>query len=458
MKKSLKLILIIAVLIGGVYGYNRYRRNKLKPEWRLDTPNIGTIREVVTATGSINPHVMVNVGTEISGKIEKIYKDFNSPVRRGELLAKLDTEILQTNLETAQNELSRANSTVEEAKFDLDLLQEMVRKDMATTYDLRKAEFKHDQALQTLKNAHTSLQRAQKNLENAYIRSPIDGVIVSRNVDEGQTVAASLNAPTLFIIANNLEQMQITADVDEADIGKISVGMPVDFTVDAYSGRPFSGFVKQIRLSPKAEENVVSYSVIIDAQNPERRLLPGMTANVTIEVNAKHDVMRIPELAIRFRPSMEVWKLFGIKWDEETYGVGAMRKLTQQLMQADTSTNANSSPTGQRAALTDSAPARGMAGRGRGSGALSGMPGGAGASASGSAMPGRRSSMAIVWVLVDGVPQGKAIRTGISDGAFIEVLSGMEDSDSLITGVIYKDPKQMVNPMMQGGPGMGRRF
>ncbi|MBM4404477.1 MAG: efflux RND transporter periplasmic adaptor subunit, partial [Candidatus Cloacimonetes bacterium] len=452
---------------GGIYGYNRYRKNRSKPEWRLDKPNMGSIREVVTATGSINPYVMVNVGTEISGKILKIMKDFNAPVKRGELLAMLDTEILQSNLETAQNELKRANTATEEAKYDLDLLQELVRKEMATAYDLKKAEFKHDQSVQSLNNAKTALHRAQKNLENAYIKSPIDGVIVSRNVDEGQTVAASLNAPTLFVIANNLEQMQITADVDEADIGKISVGLPVEFSVDAYSGRPFRGSVKQIRLSPKSEQNVVSYSVIIDAQNPDRRLLPGMTANVTIVVNAKQNVRRIPELAIRFRPSMEVWNLFGIKWDEDTYGLGAMRNLAQQMTPPDT-TAAKSFPApgsperqpsrSQAPAGADTARATGMGRRGRPDRPPAGMSGNAPSPAAGPPMSSRRRGMAIVWVMENGVPKGRVIQTGISDGAYIEVLSGLEDTESLITGVIYKDPKQMTNPMMQSGPGMGRRF
>ncbi len=467
MKKTLKVLLLIAVIIGSIYGYNSYRKSKMKPEWRLDTPNMGTIREVVTATGFINPHVMVNVGTEVSGKIERLYKDFNAPVRRGELLAKLDTEILQTNLETAQNELTRANTTVEETKFDLNLLQEMVRKDMATTYDLKKAEFKHDQSLQTLNNAKTALLRAQKNLENAYIKSPIDGIIVSRNVDEGQTVAASLNAPTLFIIANNLQQMQITADVDEADIGKIVVGMPVEFTVDAYTGRPFRGSVKQIRLSPKSEQNVVTYSVIIDAQNPEGRLLPGMTANVTIVVSAKQNVMRIPETAIRFRPSMEVWKLVGIEWDDDLYGLGALRNLAHQMMQPDTSATAkNNTPETQARpqtrtqppAGTDPARAAGMTRRGRPEGTPSGVPGTTPNPNFASSMPSRRRNTAVVWVLEKGIPRSRVIQTGISDGAFIEVTGGLDAEVSLITGVIFKDPKQMTNPMMPSGPGMGRRF
>ncbi|MDD2332705.1 MAG: efflux RND transporter periplasmic adaptor subunit, partial [Candidatus Cloacimonetes bacterium] len=315
--KTIKTVLIILVIVVAILGLNRYRKNKNRPEWRTVTSSTGDIREIVTATGSINPYVLVNVGTEVSGKIYKIYKDFNSSVRRGELLATIDTEILKTNLEAAKSDLSKAKITEQDAKIDFDLLTELAGKDMAASYEVKKAEFKHLQAIQSTMNAQISLQRAQKNLDNAYITSPIDGVVVSREVDEGQTVAASMNAPTLFKIANNLEDMQITAGVDEADIGKIKIGMPVEFTVDAHPNQNFEGSIKQIRLDPQTDQNVVSYNIIIDAKNPDRKLLPGMTANVTVIVQSKSSVLRIPESATRFRPSKELWEQFGYKWEDD---------------------------------------------------------------------------------------------------------------------------------------------
>ncbi len=475
--KILRTIVIVIVIVVAIYLLYGYRKQKNRPEWRTDVPSMGNVREVVTATGSLNPHVLVNVGTEVSGRIEKIYKDFNSLVKKGDLLAKLDTELLETSIESAKSELNKAKINVDEAKLDLELLKELYKKDMAAEYEVRKAEFKHTLALQSLHNSQLALQRAQKNLDNAYISSPIDGVIVSRNVDEGQTVAASLNAPTLFVIANNLEQMQITASVDEADIGKISLNLPVEFTVDAYSGERFRGKINQIRLNPNTDQNVVSYNIIIDAQNPERKLLPGMTANVTIVIQNKTNVLRIPESATRFNPNKELWQLFGLKWDDE-YATSMVRRRDSSAMAAPTdSTKKAIEGTGTRKPSKE-----------QGSGETASVKGGkqrtrdasdslrtgtahrqkpestAGTGdtfqlATGSQV--RRSMrMASVWVLENGVPQRKMVRVGLSDGAFVEVLEGIEDNDQLITGVIYKSSKQAANSnsVMQNRPGMGRGF
>ena len=259
-------------------------------------------------------------------------------------------------------------------------------------------------------NAQLSLQRAEKNLANAHITSPINGVIVSRDVDEGQTVAASLNSPTLFIIANNLESMQITAKVDEADIGKIQLGLPVEFNVDAYPRESFMGTVKQIRLNPTTESNVVTYSVIIDAANPERKLLPGMTTNVTFIIRAKQDVPRLPETATRFRPSKEIWELFGLKWDDELLNAG--RTAMQEMMAKPPTGTSQPEEEGQKPK-----PGRGM----------NGDP---------------SSRIAVVWVLKNNVPSPVAVRTGVSDGAFVELIDGIAEKDVLVTGVIYNDPKQ----------------
>lgn len=320
MKTAIKISVVVILIIAATLGYSQYKKNKNKPEWRLDNVSSGSIREVVTASGTLNPVVLVNVGTEISGTISKLYKDFNSQVSKGELLAKLDTENLETALESAQTDVERSQTSVSDAKLDLDLQKELNKKSMGSDYDLQKAQNKFNLAVQALANSRFSLKRAEKNLQNAIITSPVDGVIVSRNVDEGQTVAASLNAPTLFVIANDLRKMQINADIDEADIGRIKIGLPVEFSVDAFSDDQFEGKVNQVRLSPKTEQNVVTYSVIIDVNNPEMKLLPGMTANVTIVIREKEDVLRVPDSALRFKPSKELWKLFGLKWDEALYG------------------------------------------------------------------------------------------------------------------------------------------
>ena len=465
MKKYVKYLVIAALIVVAIIIWGRYRKSKNQPEWRTDTPSEGSIREIVTATGSLNPYVLVNVGTEVSGKIEKLYKDFNDRVKKGELLAKLDTEILRTNLEASQSDLAKANTSLEQAKLDYDMQKELYKKDMTPEYDMKKTQFAYDMAKQSVTNAKLNLQRAQKNLDNASITSPIDGIIVSRDVDEGQTVAASMSSPTLFMIANNLDQMQITANVDEADIGKIKVGLPVEFTVDAYPTNKFEGSVKQIRLNPTTDSNVVSYNVIIDAANPDHKLLPGMTTNVTIVIQSKENVLRIPETATRFKPSKEIWELFGLKWDEELLNAGRNAMKAASLKAAadmKTATPANptakpeiaakaATPTKGRANIPDSLKAKFAAKRKGNTQSGTAFIGSSGGS--------RRVRTAIVWVLDGNTPKPVPIKVGISDGANVEVIEGIQAGAKLVTGVNYKDAKQAGSAAAApSGPGMGRGF
>jgi HlyD family secretion protein len=292
-------------------------------------------------------------------------------------------------------------------------------------------------------------------------------VIVSRDVDEGQTVAASMNAPTLFKIANNLDQMQITANVDEADIGKIKLGLPVEFNVDAYPSAQFSGEVKQIRLNPSSENNVVSYSVIIDAANPDHKLLPGMTTNVTIVIQAKQNVLRIPETATRFKPSKEVWELFGLKWDDELLNAGRNAIMAaMEKARAESASQAKSEPVADNVksglAVKPSASAKPLSDSLKTSlTSIRGKRGREGSMAAGNSSfsgAGRRSRTSVVWVLEGKTPQPVPVKTGISDGAFVEVLEGIDSNAIMITGVNYKDAKQATTTNSPTGPGMGRRF
>ncbi|MDD4790713.1 MAG: efflux RND transporter periplasmic adaptor subunit [Candidatus Cloacimonetes bacterium] len=428
MKKYIKYLIIPAIIIIAILLWSHFRKAKLAPEWRLDSPSQGSVREVVTATGSLNPYVLVNVGTEVSGKIEKLYKDYNDPVRKGELLAKLDTELLATSLEAARGDLAKAQTALDEAELDYNLQNELFERNMSPEYDLKKARFRVQTAQQNLANARLSLQRAEKNLANAHITSPIDGVIVSRAVDEGQTVAASLNSPTLFIIANNLDKMQITAGVDEADIGKISLGMPVEFTVDAHPNQRFEGSVQQIRLNPTNESNVVTYNVIIDASNPQNKLLPGMTTNVTFIINSRQGVLRIPESATRFRPSKEIWELFGLKWNDELLNAGRKAMEAASKQPPEKPSDSEAIVAGPKQSKRQDSP---------------------GASAAKS--PER---MGVVWLLKDNEPKPVVVKTGVSDGAFVELIEGVGDDARLVTGVIYNDAKQANS---NSAPGM-RRF
>ncbi|MDD4223656.1 MAG: efflux RND transporter periplasmic adaptor subunit [Candidatus Cloacimonetes bacterium] len=447
MKKYLKYIIIALVVIAAVIVYAQVRKNSNRPEWKADNPSRGTIRDVVTATGSLNPTILVEVGTEVSGTILTLYKDFNDHVRKGEVLAKLDTEILAANVASAQTEVRKALNSRDEAQMEYTNSKSLAGRDMISEYEMQKDKYTLEQAELNLSTAQLKLQTAQKNLRNATITSPIDGVIVSREVSEGQTVAASMNSPTLFTIANNLDQMEITASVDEADIGKISVGLPVEFTVDSYAGQMFSGSVQQIRLKSVTEQNVVSYSVIIDAANPDHKLLPGMTTNVTIITQSRENALRIPETATRFTPSKEVWELFGLKWEDDL--ISKARKAALEKAMAAVSTDR---PASGGTPEPDSAKAVSKRPSGRPSGAMPtgfSRPGG----------NGRNGGSALIWVLKDKTPELIMVRTGVSDGAFVEVLSPLDPDTKIITGVTYKDPAQASRASaLQGGAGMGPRF
>jgi HlyD family secretion protein len=266
------------------------------------------------------------------------------------------------------------------------------------------------------------------------------------------------------MIANNLDQMQITANVDEADIGKVKLGMPVEFTVDAYPMNRFDGSVKQIRLNPTSESNVVSYSVIIDAANPERKLLPGMTTNVTIIIQAKENVLRIPETATRFKPSKEIWELFGLKWDEELLNAGrnAMKAAAEKAA-SDATKTAVATPKPEAAAQVQ----RPKQGKGNIPDSLkakfaarSGAAAQSGQAFMGAGGGSRRIRTAVVWVLDGKTPKPVPVKIGISDGANVEVIEGIDKNATLVIGVNYKDPKQKssANAASPTGPGMGRRF
>jgi HlyD family secretion protein len=498
MKKIFRIAIILIIVAAAILGYAAYKKTKNKPEWRLDSVNVGNIREEVTASGTLNPFTLVNVGTEISGKIAKLYKDFNSTVTKGELLAKLDTENLETSLESSQTDVQRAQTGVNDAKLDLDLQKELYQNNMGTSYDYQKAQNKYDQALQALANSRFALKRAEKNLQNAIITSPIDGVIVSRNVDEGQTVAASLNAPTLFVIANNLQQMQINADIDEADIGRIRIGMPVEFTVDAFADENFEGKVKQVRLSPKAEQNVVTYSVIIDVNNPQLKLLPGMTANVTIIIREMENVLRIPESALRFKPSKELWKLFGLPWDDKLTARPSRRGGGQSTGVGDRASahagrgnesQAHGGEMGNRRAMPESLRAKFAAMTSEQKAAFKEKMRKAGGRPDFSKLtPEQRAAFrkkrmpensqtadnqtsfaaetqtfvkqnkGRIWVLVNGKPKSVEVVTGLSDGNFAEVISGVKEEQEMIIGVNYKNAKQAAaSSTLPFGGGMGQR-
>ncbi len=267
----------------------------------------GTISNTVTATGTLEAIKTVSVGTQVSGVIEKINVDFNSLVKKGQLLAQLDETPLLAQLDQSKATVDQAEAQVKYQKSTFDRYKALIAKKLIAQSDFDLAEYNYNNALASLKNAKSVYDKNRINLSYARIYSPIDGIILNRAVDEGQTVAASFNTPTLFTIANDLTQMQVEAKIDEADIGKIAMNQRVKFTVDAYPDLKFDGSVSEIRKQPVVTSNVVTYTVIIKAPNPDTKLMPGMTASTTIFVNEKIDIPVVPGKSLRFTPDQTVY-------------------------------------------------------------------------------------------------------------------------------------------------------
>ena len=274
------------------------------PQYRMARVERGDVVMSVSATGTLNAIQTVEVGSQVSGIISELHVDFNSVVRQGEVIAQIDPTFLQAQVIEAEANLERSQASVNEAKNNLDRSNALVEQQFLSKADLDQRKAAHETAVAGRKQADAALQRSKVNLKYATIRAPISGVVISREVEMGQTVAASLQAPKIFTIANDLTKMKLETNIDEADIGKIQEGQKVNFTVDAYPETPFEGKVAQIRLAPITSQNVVTYTVIVEVPNPDQKLRPGMTANVTIVVDQRFDVLRISALALRFRPPM----------------------------------------------------------------------------------------------------------------------------------------------------------
>ena len=301
----LNIALILAFIFGATYVYKL--SNKKKPEdlYRIERVTLGDIEQNVTANGTISPVTMVNVGTQVSGRVKKIYADFNDQVKQGQMLLELEDDLFKAQIEQSRGNVKNFEASVELAKANEARMRSLFEKEYVSKQDL-------DQAMQALKSseallisAKAKLRLDQTNYGYSIIKSPVSGVVIDRVVDEGQTVAASLQTPTLFKIAQDLSKMEIDTSFAEADIAKIKVGQSVKFTVDAYPNNNFVGVVKQIRLNPVNTANVVTYNIVISVENQEGLLLPGMTAYVTINF-AKHEkVLLVPNAALRYKPKNE---------------------------------------------------------------------------------------------------------------------------------------------------------
>ncbi len=399
MKKILALLLL-ALIGGGGWWY--YSKNGEKPpEYTTVAVTEGPMTQVVTATGTLNPVVNVTVGSQISGYIQELHADFNSAVKAGQVVARLDPATYLATVHQMEGDVAQAEAALELARLTAKRKKDLVGQNAAPQADLDSAQATLNQAQATVQIKQANLERARVDLERCTIRSPIDGTVISRSVDVGQTVAASLNAPVLFLIANDLTKMQIDSNVAEADIGAVAEKQEVEFTVDAFPYQTFRGTVAQVRNAATTVQNVVTYNVVVSVENPELKLKPGMTANVSIIVARRDKAVKVPNAALRFRPP------------------------------EDPATAAKGAPS----SISGGRP-----------------PGGGGGRPEGGRPRGERK----VYVLANGAakPEPVSVKLGISDGLATEVLEGLKVGDNVVTGLktpLAARPSSSSNPLAGGG-------
>src|SRR5919106_222740 len=319
MKKIFLFIVVLGALGGGYY--YKVRTATAEPTVMTQPFTRADIVDTVGATGTLEAVTTVEVGTQVSGTVQDLYADFNSIVRKGQVIARLDPSLIQTQIEQQRANVTRAEADLErlrvslaDAQQKLSRAKELSARSLIPKTELETAEINVQTAQAQIRSsvagltqARSQLNTQQVNLGHTVIRAPIDGIVISRNVDQGQTVAASMNAPVLYSLAADLTKMQVIANIDEAEIGKMRPGQPVIFRVDAYAADTFHGTVEQVRLQPTTVQNVVTYATVISVPNEELKLKPGMTATVTIEVSRKNNVLRAPNAALRFRPTEDIF-------------------------------------------------------------------------------------------------------------------------------------------------------
>lgn len=370
------LIALVTVVGGGLWFYKRAEAGG-QPDFRYGTVERTDIQSTVSATGALNAVRTVQVGTQVSGQISAIYVDFNDKVKKGQLIARIDPVLQEQAVAEAGAALERAQAQFQQAKSEYDRNKELYDAKIVTATEFSAIEATYAVARSNVTSAQISLNRAKQNLDYTSIYAPIDGVVVSRDVDVGQTVAASMSTPQLFLIANDLSQMQILASVDESDIGRIHNGQDVSFSVSSFPDRTFHGTVEQVRLQSATTENVVNYTAVVSVQNPDGRLMPGMTATVKFVTDTADDVLAVPNTALRFQPTPEM--LAG----------------------------------GTTAVRTDSV-ARGARPAGNGAGGRAGAGGMM-------RRAGGRDSTATLWTVKGGKLTALRVRTGLSDGQRTQV-------------------------------------
>ena len=450
MKKLLKFLIVLAVLAGIAFGVKTFFFDA-KAETAVGPlvsakVTLATIATTISATGTLEPVDQVEVGTQVSGDISKIYVDFNTKVNKGQVIAELDKSKLRATLTQAEIAYKSAQADYNYKESTYNRVKKLSESNSASAVELETAEYNMNSAKLAVERSENEVNQAKLNLSYATIKSPISGVVLKRAVEVGQTVAASMSTPTLFVIAKDLSQMKVMADVDEADIGQVKAGQRVEFTVDAYQDEKFSGTVQEVRLSPTTTSNVVTYTVVISAENPEQKLLPGMTATCTIVTQEVKDALSIPVKALKFSPA-EGTPMADPKDFPRPPMFGDSTKFKEFAKKAE---NGDFPP-----------PPPGM---GAG-GPPAGGPGGFGPPGKGSfgQKKGQRPKLSgnHVWVSIDGKAAPRPVKIGISDGVNVQILKGLSEGDSVVvsqeTLTATTKKSDAASPFMPTPPGKKKK-
>ena len=429
MKKLLKIVIIIVILAGIACGVKFFffteKKNDAAGPLVSAKVTQTTLSTTISATGTLEPVDQVEVGTQVSGDIAKIFVDFNSKVKKGQVIAELDKSKLKSTLTQAEIAYRSAETDFKYKESTYNRIKKLSESNAASPVELETAEYNMNSAKLSMERSRNEVNQARLNLSYATIKSPIDGVVLKRAVEVGQTVAASMSTPTLFVIAKDLSQMKVMAAVDEADIGQVKAGQKVTFTVDAFQEDTFKGSVQEVRLNPTTTSNVVTYTVVITAENPEQKLLPGMTATCTIVTQEIEDAIAIPVKALKFTPAD-----------------GTPMADPKDMPRPPR-------PEGGEFAKGDFPPPPGGPGK-------FGPPG------TFKKRSGEKPKGTLVWINIDGKAAPRPVKTGISDGVNVQILKGLSVGDSVVVSQesisdAKSEKSETSNPFMPGPPGKKKK-
>jgi HlyD family secretion protein len=468
-KKVIWIIVALVIITGAILGLTVFKNGKNgEVKYRTEVIGRGDIEALVVTSGTLNPIETVDVGAQVSGKIEKLYADFNTPVKQGQIVAELDQEPLRMKIQ--QNEssyqtrvagLDQAKVTLQTAEKGYERAKSLFAKGLLSVEEMEAAEATYLNAKSSVVSAQASLAQAKTTLDlskvdlsYSVIKSPVDGVVITRKVNIGQTLQSSYTAPILFQVATDLTKMKVECSVDESDIGKVKEGQKVRFSVEAYPNETFNGVVQQVRVSPETVQNVVTYTTIVNVDNPEKKLLPGMTATVSIIVGEAKNVLRVSNAALRFTPDLTPAELEKMQQEMRDRMMAARQAQGGQPGAAP-----QGAQPGVPAQVTGGSPAAGQ--RPQGQGGQTGFNRQGGSQGSGQARP----QMPRVWVQdKDGKLRMLILRTGVSDTSYTEIVrSELKEGDVVLAGNMTTTAAATANQqrpggmMFMGGPPGGRR-